>query len=186
MIHSAPQINAATLRTQGFGAFFGQSCDRDRFLSRSFSLVFLSLDFIAISDCVFNNKNNYVFGHTGYQIIITILVISSTPSLYANLRVATRVYDVECGVIFSKNSTFVFSDGAAWTPRLRSPYRPRLWLLLQTHGTAMGTKMAVAFADIFMAKIERQILRQSSKTPLVWKRCIDDVFSLWDTSVEKN
>ena len=56
---------------------------------------------------------------------------------------------------------------------------------LQTHGTAMGPKMAVAFANIFMAKIERQILRQSSKKPLVWKRYIDDVFSLWDTSIEK-
>ena len=66
-------------------------------------------------------KNNYVLWHTGYQIIITILVISSTLSLYANLRVATRVYDVEGGVIFSKNSTFVFFDGAAWVPRLRSP-----------------------------------------------------------------
>ena len=49
------------------------------------------------------------------------MVISSTPSLYANLRVATCVYDVEGGAIFSKNSTFVFFDGAAWTPRLRSP-----------------------------------------------------------------
>ena len=84
--------------------------------------LFLFLDFIAISDCVFNNKNNCVLGHTGYQIIITILVISSTPSLYANLRVATRVYDVEGGAIFSKNSTFVFFDGAALTPRLRSPF----------------------------------------------------------------
>ena len=28
---------------------------------------------------------------------------------------------------------------------------------LQTHGTAMGTKMAVAFANIFMAKIEKEI-----------------------------
>ena len=111
--------------SQGFGAFFGQSCDRDRFLfpfiSEFLSFFFLFLDFIAISDCVFNNKNHYVLGHTGYQIIITILVISSTPSLYANLRVATRVYDVEGGAIFSKNSTFVFFDGAAWTPRLRSP-----------------------------------------------------------------
>ena len=57
---------------------------------------------------------------------------------------------------------------------------------LQTHGTAMGTKMAVAFANIFLATIERQILRQSSKKPLVWKRYIDDVFSLWETSIEKN
>jgi len=49
----------------------------------------------------------------------------------------------------------------------------------------MGTKMAVAFANIFMTKIERQILRQSDKKPLVWKRYIDDVFSLWDTSTDK-
>ena len=45
----------------------------------------------------------------------------SAPSLYANLRVPTRIYDVEGGAIFSKNSTFVFFDGAAWNPRLRSP-----------------------------------------------------------------
>ena len=53
--------------------------------------------------------------------LIDYLSNTSAPSLYANLRVATRVYDVEGGAIFSKNSTFVFFDGAAWTPRLRSP-----------------------------------------------------------------
>ena len=66
----------------------------------------------------------------GYQIIISILALTrlvgylsypAPPLLYAKLRVATRVYDVEGGAIFSKTSTFVFFDGAAWTPRLRSP-----------------------------------------------------------------
>ena len=46
---------------------------------------------------------------------------------------------------------------------------------LQTHGTAMGTKMAVASANIFMAKMEKEILRQSSIKPIFWKRFIDDV-----------
>ena len=32
---------------------------------------------------------------------------------------------------------------------------------LQTRGTAMGTKMAIAFANIFMARTENQTLRQS-------------------------
>ena len=123
LIHSAPERNAATFRKVLAPFSVSQSCDRDRFLfpfiSEFLSLFFfLFLDFIAISDCVFNNKNHYVLGHTGYQIIITTLVIST---LNANLRVATRVYDVEGGAIFSKNSTFVFFDGAAWTPRLRSP-----------------------------------------------------------------
>ena len=49
----------------------------------------------------------------------------------------------------------------------------------------MGTKMAVAFANIFMARIENQILAQSCIKPLFWKRYIDDVFSLWNTSLDK-
>ena len=56
---------------------------------------------------------------------------------------------------------------------------------LQTHGTAMGTKMAVAFANIFMGKVETELLSRSTFKPLVWKRYIDDIFSLWDISREE-
>ena len=38
------------------------------------------------------------------------------------------------------------------------------------NGTAMGTKMAVAFANVFMAKIEKGIISKSKIKPLVWKR----------------
>ena len=48
----------------------------------------------------------------------------------------------------------------------------------------MGTKMAVAFANIFMGKVETEILSQSAFKPLARKRYIDDIFSLWDTSRE--
>ena len=41
---------------------------------------------------------------------------------------------------------------------------------LQTHGTAMGTKMAAAFANIFTAKIEKGIISKSKVKPLVLKR----------------
>ena len=43
----------------------------------------------------------------------------------------------------------------------------------------MGTKMALAFANIFMAKIEKGIISKSKIKPLVWKRYIDDVFCVW-------
>ena len=56
---------------------------------------------------------------------------------------------------------------------------------LQTHGAAMGTKMAVAFANqIFMGKVETEIVSQSAFKPLVWKRHIDDIFSLLYTNRE--
>lgn len=56
---------------------------------------------------------------------------------------------------------------------------------LQTHGTAMGTKVAVAFANIFMSAVETEIINKSKIKPLEWKRYIDDVFSLWDTNREE-
>ena len=53
---------------------------------------------------------------------------------------------------------------------------------LQTHGTAMGTKMAVAFANIFMGETEKQILNKRLTKPMAWKRYNDDIISLWHTS----
>ena len=43
----------------------------------------------------------------------------------------------------------------------------------------MGTKMAVSFANIFMAKIETTLIQQSETKPKEWRRHIDDIFSLW-------
>jgi len=51
---------------------------------------------------------------------------------------------------------------------------------LQRHGTAMGTKMAVASANIFMGKVESQILHESAQKPLAWKSYINDIFSIWN------
>ena len=51
---------------------------------------------------------------------------------------------------------------------------------LQRHGTAMGTKMAVAFANIFMGEIGKQMLNESVYKPLAWKRYIDNIPYLLD------
>ena len=52
---------------------------------------------------------------------------------------------------------------------------------LQIYGTAMGTKMAVSFANIFMAKIETSLIQQRETKPKEWRQYIDDIFSLWDS-----
>ena len=46
----------------------------------------------------------------------------------------------------------------------------------------MGIRMAVTFANIFMAHIEEEIIRQSKTKPREWKRYIDDIFSLWNST----
>ena len=50
---------------------------------------------------------------------------------------------------------------------------------LQTSGIAMGTKMAVAFANIFMADFEERLLQNSDFQPEFWKRFVDDIISAW-------
>ena len=50
---------------------------------------------------------------------------------------------------------------------------------IQSHRTAMGTKMAVSFANIFMAQ------NRTRNTPIFWKRFIYDIISLWDTNRDK-
>ena len=50
---------------------------------------------------------------------------------------------------------------------------------LQVGGTAMGTKLAPSFANIFMGWFEDNFVYTYKLKPLVWKRYIDDVFMIW-------
>ena len=56
---------------------------------------------------------------------------------------------------------------------------------LQLHGTAMGTKMAPAYANLFMGDLEQKLSAQSPLKPLVWWRYIDDIFMIWPHGEEK-
>ena len=54
----------------------------------------------------------------------------------------------------------------------------------QIKGTAMGTPMAVNFANIFMSKFEEEMLDEFQSIhglrPALWLRFIDDTFFIWD------
>ena len=45
--------------------------------------------------------------------------------------------------------------------------------------------MQFFFFFFFMADIETKILSKSVTKPTIWKRCIDDTFSLWDVSIHE-
>lgn len=49
----------------------------------------------------------------------------------------------------------------------------------QVSGTAMGTKMAPNYANIFMGKLESEFLTRCSFKPLLYRRYIDDIFLVW-------
>ena len=48
---------------------------------------------------------------------------------------------------------------------------------LQKQGTAMGTKMAPAYANLFMGKLEEHLLHLAQNHIHTWKRFIDEIFS---------
>ena len=49
---------------------------------------------------------------------------------------------------------------------------------LQLKGTAMGTKMAPQYANIFMSNLEENFLQNTHNKPLIYLRYIDDIFLL--------
>ena len=49
----------------------------------------------------------------------------------------------------------------------------------QKQGTAMGTRMAPAYANLFMDQLETAFLEQQHLKPTIWKRFIDDIFCVW-------
>ena len=55
---------------------------------------------------------------------------------------------------------------------------------IQKQGTAMGTKMAPAYANIFMGTLESRILSETTPSPIHWKRCTDYTFLVWTDTKE--
>ncbi len=60
---------------------------------------------------------------------------------------------------------------------------------VQQTGTAMGTKMAPTYANLYMGHLEQQLLEHTTRKPLVWFRFIDDIFhffhpDIWQTEVK--
>ena len=50
---------------------------------------------------------------------------------------------------------------------------------LQTRGTAMGTRMAPSYANLFMGKVETDFFKTQTLLPLCWFRFIDDIYVIW-------
>ena len=57
-------------------------------------------------------------------------------------------------------------------------------LYRQKLGTAIG-KLALAYANLVMTRLEERLLDVSSDKPLVWERFIEYVFFIWTHGEEK-
>ena len=55
---------------------------------------------------------------------------------------------------------------------------------LQKMGTAMGSPMAPAYASLFMGKLEEDFFKTVTIKPDVWFRFLDDIFMVWNDTLE--
>ena len=55
---------------------------------------------------------------------------------------------------------------------------------LQVHGTAMATRMAPSYANLFMRWFEQHAIANALCKPLIWWRFIDDIFLIWTKGEE--
>ena len=55
---------------------------------------------------------------------------------------------------------------------------------LQIHGTAMGTKMAPSFANLFLGIFEINALSNAPFHPHTWCRYLDDIFMIWTEGLD--
>ena len=56
---------------------------------------------------------------------------------------------------------------------------------LQKSGVSMGIKFAPSFADIFMAKWEKDALEKYPLSPSFYARFLDDIFMIWTHGIDK-
>ena len=56
---------------------------------------------------------------------------------------------------------------------------------VQALGTAIGTRMAPSYANIFMDKLERELISSAEVKPHTWWRYIDDIFIIWTEGEKK-
>jgi len=55
----------------------------------------------------------------------------------------------------------------------------------QKLGAAIETKFALAYANLFMLSVEKELLRKCEVRPGAWYRYSDDVFIIWTDGEEK-
>lgn len=58
-------------------------------------------------------------------------------------------------------------------------------IFLQKSGVSMGIRFAPSFADIFMAKWEKEALRKCPLEPLIYFRFLDDIIIVWTHGTQK-
>ena len=94
--------------------------------------------------------------------------ISQDEGIDICMREITKVYDKETAATAGRPMQYILEDNI---------FKFNERISRQKFRTAMGTKMAPSFANIFMSDLENRFLQTQRILPLIWRRYIDDISS---------
>ena len=126
-------------------------------------------------------------GYTGTLAPGSMLISMDVYSLYTNIPHADGV--AACRTFVNKHN--IQSDIATDIPILidfihkHNTFTFNDKYYLQINGNIMGTKMAAAYAIIFMESVENSFLSPFPPKPTVYYRYIDDIFMIWAHGMDK-
>lgn len=111
----------------------------------------------------------------------TLLVTMDVSSLYTNIDHVEGIDAVRSFLMKTHSKQFTdFICGLLNLILSCNYFRFGNKYFLQIMGTAMGTPTAPNFANLFMAKLENEMLDKCpTKKPFTWLRYLDDVFFIW-------
>ena len=118
-----------------------------------------------------------------------ILCTLDVSSLYTNIPTEDGIYAALQAIENWENKD-PLCPPTSWLKKLlelilyKNVFRFNDKFYIQKQGTAMDTKMAPAYANIFMGTLESRILSETNPSPTHWKRYIDDIFLVWTDTKE--
>ena len=123
-----------------------------------------------------------------------ILLSADITSLYPNIPLQLGLEYLKKSLLKYSNTTNQFND----INEINYIIELAKWVLYnnyfefgknvykQLQGTAMGTPMAVVFANLFLDIHETNVLGSLQSKPLIFKRYIDDIFAVFDNKESAN
>lgn len=116
----------------------------------------------------------------------TLLVTVDVESLYTNIchedGLAAMKYYLDQREQLNPSTDFLIT--IAKKVLMMNAFRFQDSYYLQKKGTAMGTRMAPSYANLFMGMFETNFLASQTLKPTKWLRFIDDIFFIWEHGTE--
>ena len=114
-------------------------------------------------ECIMSYDVNALFTSIPIQPAVNIIKKHLEEDKELHLRTTITVMHISCLLQFCLRNTYFSFQGRFYE---------------QTEGVAMGSPISPIVANLFMEDLEVQVIKTSPSSPVLWKRFVDDTFTI--------